>query len=766
MDPNCPLCELMIKSSRSKTSRCNMRFQRWRANFCLDLEFNDVGLCQDHPPDKVAPRVAPRAKAGPFSIILTKIANEARKPSARTKRISGRCLESKVNFDLLKLFLNTTESANAPKHWLQPWMHPNRSPAEAAWARRLWDTDLGSEDYREESNPRIIRTNIRHPGQFPLNFRLIDVHQGCLVEAPTNPRYVALSYVWGPPRPDQFKTGKSNVHAFHQPGALSCNKSSLPRTIADAQVAADNLGYDYLWVDALCIVQDDDKDKQNQLKMMASIYNLASFTIVAASGDEADSGLPGVNGTPREHWQYVFGHGASRFANRGFQLEPLMLGSAWFSRAWTFQEFALSSRLLIFTGKQVYFLDGRQQFEDQASCFYQSETDVSRIILDPFDRQWGDERSIIPSCHIISQQPRPLANLRTTLSTYPARNLTYHSDALNAFEGIAGYLGQGFRGTFFNGLPSTCLEVCLCWQVPPSRDHPQSRQGFPSYTWASYHGKIEIETLNNDRLPSMRVLWKNFHNDRDRDWICDEDLLPKPSSKEAKKWKLVTEDPARSFSETVSDFSMFLSSMRTAPEPSFVHREYFWKDTTESASWQHSRPILPAHLQPPFDPTEPGTGHLHFWTHAAQVTLLGDDPRYKTVLFEGDSEKAAAGGARRLNPDASLVMDGTTFQNPLEIIILWRDSPRYEGTRYNVRDRGFPYPRSRTVVEQERLGRPWDVVRFRDDAVDAQKRELGRPYHVLVVETVEGVSYRRGVGRVVPSKFHRVNAYRKYVVLG
>jgi len=64
------------------------------------------------------------------------------------------------------------------------------------------------------------------------------------------------------------------------------------------------LGFRYLWVDALCIVQDDDyANKVGHLSVMSAIYGLATLTIAAGAGDHADYGLPGIT-SPRKVAQY------------------------------------------------------------------------------------------------------------------------------------------------------------------------------------------------------------------------------------------------------------------------------------------------------------------------------------------------------------------------------------------------------------------------------------------------------------------------------
>jgi hypothetical protein len=123
----------------------------------------------------------------------------------------------------------------------------------------------------------------------PKGFRLIDVRRGCIVTAESNPTYCALSYVWG--NANQLTLNKSNLAELEKEHALFGNELLLPKTITDAIKLCQDISQNYLWVDCLCILQDGEEDKHDQISSMDTVYNLSFLTIVAAAGDNANAGL-------------------------------------------------------------------------------------------------------------------------------------------------------------------------------------------------------------------------------------------------------------------------------------------------------------------------------------------------------------------------------------------------------------------------------------------------------------------------------------------
>lgn len=110
------------------------------------------------------------------------------------------------------------------------------------------------------------------PSDHPLPTRVLDVT--------TNPpklvitanlsqkeeKYIALSHCWGPSQP--LRTLKMNI-GLHQDGI---DLSSMPQTFKDAVAVTRYLGMRYIWIDSLCIVQDDVLDWECEAARMADVY--------------------------------------------------------------------------------------------------------------------------------------------------------------------------------------------------------------------------------------------------------------------------------------------------------------------------------------------------------------------------------------------------------------------------------------------------------------------------------------------------------------
>jgi hypothetical protein len=116
--------------------------------------------------------------------------------------------------------------------------------------------------------------------------RLINVKGRCRLESAESPvRYAALSYCWGPI--EQPSTTKSNV-------ALRYNNfqyREFPQALQDAILMTRMLGLDYLWIDAICIVQDDKEEWAGEAARMGDIYSMAHVVLAATAANSATEGF-------------------------------------------------------------------------------------------------------------------------------------------------------------------------------------------------------------------------------------------------------------------------------------------------------------------------------------------------------------------------------------------------------------------------------------------------------------------------------------------
>ncbi|KAJ4124393.1 hypothetical protein NW754_000090 [Fusarium falciforme] len=251
-------------------------------------------------------------------------------------------------------------SGNSSPGRIEVWFHAtSKTLPDGIWGHR---TVLGRIKYLDSVEPRVLeRLNYslirswvddcttRHgpkcnppgPGRDFLPLILLDVKQMRLFKSDRHCRYLALSYVWG--KAKQFRTVKSNFQELQQDGALLRVRDQLPQLINDAIAFVADLGETYLWVDALCIVQDDPEVKELYVPYMDKIYGQALLTIVFLAGSDANCALPGVATGSRTPSQSPVQLGSLILAPELRSLAATVESSTWRSRDSAY-EFVLLSR--------------------------------------------------------------------------------------------------------------------------------------------------------------------------------------------------------------------------------------------------------------------------------------------------------------------------------------------------------------------------------------------------------------------------------------
>ncbi|KAI0449641.1 heterokaryon incompatibility protein-domain-containing protein [Xylaria acuta] len=328
----------------------------------------------------------------------------------------------------------------------------------------------------------------------------IDVELECIVTPVDDVPFVALSYVWG--KVETLQALKSNIDDLNRPGSLSETSShTMPRTIRDAMRLCALTGQRYLWVDRVCIVQDDYETKQLHLEAMAETYAKAEFTIVAADGSDAGHGLSGFGQSMEERQKHLIPfpstpliRGTTCTLGNGFSFNTV-----WSSRAWTFQEHVFSRRLL-YIDKFVNWICASARWTETLSPLpriSQSET------TETLHRSSGEKLFVIdwPS----------LTHFAHMVEQYNVRHLTYDSDASNAFAGLLTQMCEGFPSGFFGGIPEFYFTICLLWQpkgcLRPRFNQPNAKF-LPTWSWLGWSGALDLRiwTCNTDtELPPSQV---------------------------------------------------------------------------------------------------------------------------------------------------------------------------------------------------------------------------------------------------------------------
>ncbi|KAK1986639.1 hypothetical protein LZ30DRAFT_746362 [Colletotrichum cereale] len=239
-------------------------------------------------------------------------------------------------------------------------------------------------------------------------------------------------------------------------------------------ILVKSLGIRYIWVDALCILQDDMVDQLHTIPMMDVIYGNSVLTICAAAGSCSSHGLPGSPGSRRAAWQpTVACAGLELVATR--TVEGLIENTVWNSRAWTFQERMLAKRSMIFVENRVFF-QCRQATWSEEVC---SEAPTS---------SWTLEMIRSP---LKSFEKNPVRLYLECVELYSGRPLTVQGDRLPAFEGTSAILCPPLRASLFYGLPDSYFDLALLWEKKVSGTRVEDFRGlypYPSWSWSGWHG--------------------------------------------------------------------------------------------------------------------------------------------------------------------------------------------------------------------------------------------------------------------------------------
>lgn len=313
-------------------------------------------------------------------------------------------------------------------------------------------------------------------GEYPTDLTLVDVGRMCLVDVPVDssrPRYLALSYVWG--SVSQPVLTRAVSETWHAEGGLRAE--DLPKTIADAIQLAEMIGYEYIWVDALCIIQDEHDTRHHQIAQMHTIYQQADATIVAADGSNCNEGLTGVSapGSRMKRHSRNDLPGGLRLQMVPLSTRHSIQDSIWRTRGWTFQEELCSRRSIVFLPEVVVF--------SCPSAVWREDLQLKDGAMLQRDEGLESVYELLLSRGIL--EPREnISQFQKLVKQYMHRTLRWTKDIEDAFAGVAGML-KPTLGPIYHGIPEEAFDEVIsgCWSGSTTLHR---REGFPSWSWMGW----------------------------------------------------------------------------------------------------------------------------------------------------------------------------------------------------------------------------------------------------------------------------------------
>lgn len=187
-------------------------------------------------------------------------------------------------------------------------------------------------------------------------------------------KYMAFSHCWG--QGPSFSTSKSMVDKLRRGDGDT--ERRLPTSFRDAIEVTRGLQIQYLWIDSLCIIQDDEKDWENEAGRMEQVFSNAICVIAASSAVGSAEGFLSNCRPQRKYATLAPRPGVPRLYLTKFidkfqsHVEQAVLNK----RGWVLQERALARRSIHFTSTQMYMECG-------AGVYCESLTKLTKQVLSP-----------------------------------------------------------------------------------------------------------------------------------------------------------------------------------------------------------------------------------------------------------------------------------------------------------------------------------------------------------------------------------------------
>jgi hypothetical protein len=302
--------------------------------------------------------------------------------------------------------------------------------------------------------------------------------------------YACLSHCWGDTQLIQTTTTSLDAHTKNIPWA------ELPKTFQHAVHVTAKLSLRYLWIDSLCIVQNDKEDWRHEGSKMAQIYMNSYITIAATASKDSSQGLFRVHGhehAPKTHqlqgqnllkYDVHVRKPLPHFNNKSMRTKGEQDYFPLLQRGWVHQERLLSPRVVHFGPEEVLWeCLNTTTCECQCWPMNNNETKTGTMDIALLSHKEGLYSAFRK--HEVNEQWCQI------VSQYSQMKLTFERDIFPALQGIAGAFSRVKECAYYAGLWEDSLILDLTWSS--SRKNPGVRPQTwraPSWSWASIVGEV------------------------------------------------------------------------------------------------------------------------------------------------------------------------------------------------------------------------------------------------------------------------------------
>ena len=323
---------------------------------------------------------------------------------------------------------------------------------------------------------------------------------------PQDAKYATLSHCWG--SDPIISLQKDLVSAFKK----NIPWNQLPLSFQDALVVTRKLKIKFLWIDSLCIVQDDEEDWLRESMLMAEVYSHSYLNLAAAASSDSNGGL--------------FRQRAPHFATKCLvdltwsspqgpppglfycyqpdEWEIQVANAPLYMRGWVCQERLLAPRVLNFTRDQLFW---------ECNDLHASESWPAGL---PPRTVTVFKKDVLRETAQKQDLDNSLWAWNSVVRNYSAGGLTKSADKLVAISAIVRYFIEQKilnEQDYLAGLWRANMPQALMWKGPYVAGRPggsTKRYGVrsqpyraPSWSWASIDWTVTPATFGSPDVQTM-----------------------------------------------------------------------------------------------------------------------------------------------------------------------------------------------------------------------------------------------------------------------